>query len=72
MDGPESYSRELIAVQPGLKLVGVNPFGSENAERKGIADPDIQIALELSDYSGGRIIDCGLGIWNVGRRKDPW
>ena len=36
VDGPEGNARDIVAVEPVLERVGVDPFGGEAAERKRI------------------------------------
>ncbi len=63
--------RKVVAVKKRLQGIGVNPFGCENLEREGVADADVQIALELSGYAGGRIVNGGLRIRNIRGREHP-
>ena len=52
MNCAESNSLYTITVKFGLQIIRVYPFCGENLERKGIADSDIEVILELSGNSG--------------------
>ena len=48
MDGPEGDTGQVVAVQTGFQQIRVDPLGSEDFEREGVADADVQISLKFS------------------------